>query len=127
MANKKGTKYEDFEAELLKKPEIRREYEALKPRYEMIKTLIGRRNQLRISQMQLAKTIGTKQPAISRLERGDYNTTLDTLFKVASALDLDIDISPKIKKVTKLAYDKVHASDKRCQNKASIYNKGELY
>jgi len=103
LANKKGTKYEDFEAELLKKPEIRREYEALKPKYEMIKNLIERRNQLRISQTQLAKTIGTKQPAISRLETGDYNTTLDTLFKVASALDLDIDISPKIKKVTKLA------------------------
>jgi len=59
--------------------------------------------------MQLAKTIGTKQPAISRLERGDYNTTLDTLFKVARALGLDIDISPKIKKATKSAYDKVHA------------------
>ncbi len=71
MTNKKGTKYEDFEAELLKKPEIRREYEALKPKYEMIKILIERRNQLRISQMQLAKTIGTKQPSISRLERGD--------------------------------------------------------
>jgi len=109
MANKKGTKYEDFEAELLKKPEIRREYEALKPKYEMIKNLIERRNQLCISQTQLAKAIGTKQPAISRLERGDYNTTLDTLFKVASALDLDISISPKIKKVTKLAYAKVPA------------------
>ena len=109
MANKKSTKYEDFEAELLKKPEIRREYEALKPKYEMIKILIERRNQLRVSQTQLAKTIGTKQPAISRLERGDYNTTLDTLFKVASALDLNIDISSKIGKVTKSAYDKAHA------------------
>ena len=98
MTNKRGTKYEDFEAELLKKPEIRREYEALKPKYEMIKALIERRNQLRISQTQLAKAVGTKQPAISRLERGDYNTTLDTLFKVASGLDLDIDISPKTKK-----------------------------
>jgi DNA-binding XRE family transcriptional regulator len=109
MANKRGTKYEDFEAELLKKPEIRREYEALKPKYEMIKILIERRNQLRISQTQLAKTIGTKQPAISRLERRDYNTTLDTLFKVASALDLNIDISSKIGKVTKSAYNKLHA------------------
>ena len=109
MANRRSTKYEDFEAELLRKPEIRREYEALKPKYEMIKTLIERRNQLRMSQTQLAETIGTKQPAISRLERGDYNTTLDTLFKVASALDLDISISPKIKKVTKLAYAKVPA------------------
>ena len=94
MTNKRGTKYEDFEAELLKKPEIRREYEALKPKYEMIKILIKRRNQLRITQKQLAKTIGTKQPAISRLESGDYNTRLDTLFKVATALDLNIDISP---------------------------------
>ncbi len=109
MANKRGTKYEDFEAELLGKPEIRREYEALKPKYEMIKTLIERRNQLRISQAQLAKTIGTKQPAISRLERGDCNSTLDTLFKVASALDLDLDISVKARNVTKLAYGKVHA------------------
>ena len=103
MANKRGTKYEDFEAELLRKPEIRREYEALKPKYEMIKTLIERRNQLRISQKRLASIIGTRQPAISRLERGDYNTTLDTLFKVASALDLHIEISPKVGKVTKLA------------------------
>ena len=109
MVNKKGTKYDDFEAELLKKPEIRGEYEALKPKYEMIKTLIECRNQLRMSQTQLAETIGTKQPAISRLERGSYNTTLGTLFKVASALDLDISISPKIKKVTKLAYTKVPA------------------
>ena len=109
MANKKGTKYDDFEAELLKKPEIRREYEALKPKYEMIKTLIERRNRLRISQTQLANIIGTKQPAISRLERGDYNTTLDTLFKVVSALGLNINMSPEIGKVTKSAYDKVHA------------------
>ena len=107
MTNKRGTKYEDFEAELLRKPEIRREYDALKPKYEMIQSLIERRNQLRISQTQLARIIGTRQPAISRLERGDYNTTLNTLFKVASALDLDISL--KAGRATKLAYDKVHA------------------
>ena len=107
MTNKRGTKYEDFEAELLRKPEIRREYEALKPKYEMIQSLIERRNQLRISQTQLARIIGTRQPAISRLERGDYNTTLNTLFKVANALDLDISL--KAGRATKLAYDKVHA------------------
>ena len=107
MTNNRGTKYEDFEAELLRKPEIRREYEALKPKYEMIQSLIERRNQLRISQTQLARIIGTRQPAISRLERGDYNTTLNTLFKVASALDLDISL--KARRATKLAYDKVHA------------------
>ena len=92
MTNKKPTNYEEFEKTLLEKPEIRKEYEALKPRYDMIKSFIKRRNHLKISQTQLAKIIGTKQPAISRLEKGDYNTTLNTFFKVAEALDLDISL-----------------------------------
>ncbi len=92
MANKKGTRYEDFEARLLEKPEIRKQYEALRSKYNMIHALIERRNQLQISQKQLAEIVGTKQPAISRLEKGDYNTTLSTLFKVADALDLDISL-----------------------------------
>jgi DNA-binding XRE family transcriptional regulator len=107
MRNKKPTRYEEFEAELLQNPEIRREYEALKPKYDMIRNLIERRNKLSISQAELAKMIGTRQPAISRLERGDYNTTIDTLFKVASALDLDVSL--KARKVTKSDYNKVHA------------------
>ncbi len=90
MTLKKATRYEDFEAELLERPGIRKEYEALKPKYDMIRSLIERRNQLKLSQTQVARIIGTKQPAISRLEKGDYNTTLNTFFKVADALDLDI-------------------------------------
>ena len=97
MANKKATTYEEIEAELLKKLGIRKEYEALQPKYDMIRSLIERRNQLQISQTQLAKIVGTKQPAISRLEKGDYNTTLNTLFKVARALDLDISLKARTK------------------------------
>ena len=95
MANKNGTRYEDFEAELLARPGVRKEYEALRPKYEMIRSLIERRNQLRISQKQLAGLVGTKQPAISRLEKGDCNTTLSTFFKVTNALDLDIRIQAR--------------------------------
>lgn len=93
MANKNSTRYEDFEAGLLSKPGIRREYEALKPKYDLVRTIIERRNQLQISQTQLAEIIGTRQPAISRLEKGDSNTTLKTFFKVAEALDLDISLN----------------------------------
>jgi DNA-binding XRE family transcriptional regulator len=95
MGNKKGTKWEDFEAELLEKPEIRTEYEALRPKYEMIRSLIERRNQLRISQTELARTIGTQQPAISRLESGANNTSIHTLFRVAYALGLEIQCRPR--------------------------------
>lgn len=92
MINKKRTNYEEFEAELLKRPGVRREYDALKPKYSIIHSIIERRNQLQISQAQLAQIVGTKQPAISRLENGSYNTTLSTFFKVADALDLDISL-----------------------------------
>lgn len=95
MKNKKPTNYEEFEARLLENPEIRREYEALKPRYDMIRSLIKRRGELGLSQTELARLIGTKQPAISRLEKGDYNTTLSTFFKVAEALDLDISLKAR--------------------------------
>ncbi|MDD5287906.1 MAG: helix-turn-helix domain-containing protein [Dehalococcoidales bacterium] len=95
MNNKKPTNYEEFEAELLKDPEIRKEYDALKPKYDMIRSLIERRSALAISQTELARMIGTKQPAISRLEKGDYNTTLSTFFKVAEALDLEISVKAR--------------------------------
>ena len=95
MTDKKATNYEEFEAGLLEKPEIRKEYEALKPKYDMIRSLIERRNELAISQTELARLIGTKQPAISRLEKGDYNTTLSTFFKVAEALDLEISVKAR--------------------------------
>ena len=107
MANRKATNYEEFEAELLKDPEVRKEYEALKPKYDMIRNVIKRRNELRISQTQLAKIIGKQQPAISRLENVDHNTTINTLFAVANALDLDISLKARTK--TKQACAKVSA------------------
>ena len=95
MVNKKATNYEEFEAELLRKPEIRKEYEALKPKYDMVRILIEHRSKLGMSQTELAKIIGTKQPAISRLESGDSNTTISTLFRVTEALGLDISLKAR--------------------------------
>ncbi len=90
-----GTDFKDFEAQLLSKPNIRRSYEALKPKYEMIKAIIARRNELSISQRQLARMVGMQQPAICRLERGDQNTTIGTLCKVANALNMELGIHAK--------------------------------
>jgi DNA-binding XRE family transcriptional regulator len=95
MVNKKATNYDEFEAELLEKPEIRKEYEALKPKYDMVRILIKRRSKLGLSQTELARIIGTRQPAISRLEKGDSNTTLSTLFRVTEALGLDISLKAR--------------------------------
>ena len=86
-----GTDFKDFKTELLSKPNIRQQYEALNPKYEIIKALIARRNELNLSQRALASLSGLKQPAICRLERGDNNITVGTLFKVANALNLRIE------------------------------------
>ncbi len=111
MAANRATNFDEFEAELLRKPGIHKEYEALKPKYDMIRSLIKRRSKLGISQKKLAQIIGTKQPAISRLEKGDYNTTLRTFFRVADALDLDI--SFKARKTGRPNGDKVTALNKK--------------
>ncbi len=92
---KKNIKYEDFKAELLSDNEVRAEFEALEPQFRLIRSILSRRNELNLSQTQLAKLIGMQQPAISRLENGGHNTTISTLFKVADALALDVELKPR--------------------------------
>ena len=41
-------------------------------------------------QKELAEKIGTKQSAISRLENGDYNPSVELLSKIAEALDKEL-------------------------------------
>ena len=100
---KKSVKYEDFKAQRLKDPEVRAEYEALEPEFRLIRDILLRRSQLNLNQAQLAKLIGTQQPAISRLERGDGNITISTLRRIADALNADLDISLKDKPHSKVA------------------------
>jgi len=91
----KSVKHRDFKAHLLKDPKVRQEYEALEPEFKLIRDVLLRRSELNLSQVQLAKLVGTRQPAISRLERGDGNITISTLRRVADALNADLDISLK--------------------------------
>jgi predicted XRE-type DNA-binding protein len=92
----KGTDFKDFKAELLKHKNVRHSYEELKPKYEIIEAIIARRNEMSLSQRKLARLVGMQQPAISRLERGDNNITIGTLFRVTDALNLKIDCKPKV-------------------------------
>jgi predicted transcriptional regulator len=91
----KGTDFKEFKAELLKNKNVRKQYDALQPKYDCIQSIIARRIELELSQRQLAKLTGMQQPAICRIESGDENITIDTLFKVAEALQLDIEFKPR--------------------------------
>lgn len=89
------TTFKQFKTKALKNPVVKAEYEALEPEYEVVKTIISQRIKRGWSQTELAKAVGSRQPVISRLERGEGNPSLSTLQKIAKALDLSLRVSMK--------------------------------
>ena len=85
--------YKQFKKKLLKDQEIKRAYEKLGPEFALIKMIIKKRIEKGLTQKELARKIGTKQSAVSRLESGTYNPTISFLEKVAEALDARLKIS----------------------------------
>ena len=85
--------YKQFKRELLKNKKIRDAYENLGPEFAVITMIIKERIKKGLSQKELARKIGTKQSAISRLESGTYNPSLSFLQKVSEALDVKLKIS----------------------------------
>lgn len=77
--------YRDLKKRLLKNKNIKREYDRLKSEYELLDKIISLRLRQKMTQKQLAKRLDTKQSAISRLEKGMINPTVDFLNKLASA------------------------------------------
>lgn len=88
-----STTFKQFKTQALKNPVVKTEYEAFGPEYEVVKTIIKERVKRGWSQTELAEAIGSRQPVISRLERGDSNPSLQTLGRIAKALDLSLKVS----------------------------------
>ena len=76
--------YSELRREALKDPEVKREYDLLGPEYDAIGKIIELRIKNKMTQKQMAKKLGTKQSAISRLEKSLINPTLYSLAKIAS-------------------------------------------
>ena len=87
------TTYKQFKEELLKDKQIKRSYDKLGPEFAVIEMIIKKRIEKGLSQKKLARRIGTKQSAISRLESGTYNPTLAFLQKIGEALNAKLKIS----------------------------------
>ncbi len=85
--------YSSFKKQLLKDKGIRTAYEKLAPDFAIAQAVIERRLEKGITQSKLAKKVGTKQSAISRLESGNFNHSISFLEKVAKALNLKLEVS----------------------------------
>lgn len=85
--------YQTFKKQLLENNKVKQAFDELEPEQQLIKSVIQLRLKHGLTQKQLAKKSGTKQPSISRLESGEYNPTLNFLKKIAVALDAKLKIS----------------------------------
>jgi DNA-binding Xre family transcriptional regulator len=84
----KACKYKDLLKKELKNADFRREYEALEDEFIIAKEIINLRRIKKYTQKDLAEKAGTSQPAIARIESGNYrNVSLSFLKRIASALD----------------------------------------
>ena len=80
---------------MLKNKAIRKAYKALQPEFAILRTIYDARIHKKMTQVKLARKLGTKQSAISRLETGSYNPTLKYMKRVARAMDKELVISFK--------------------------------
>lgn len=81
--------YEEVKARLLADPAIREAYDALEPAYQIACLRI----EAGLTQAQLAELVGTKQPSIARLERGQSQPTIAFLRRLGAALGKRLVIS----------------------------------
>ena len=77
--------YEVFKARMLANPDVKREYDALAPAFEIAAELLRARKRTGLSQAELAERMGTSQSAIARLESGEALPSTKTLLRFAEA------------------------------------------
>lgn len=87
-----------FKNEALKVHKFRKEYEKLRPEFDLVSQLLVARKKAKISQTELAFKLHTKQPAIARFENGGFSkSSINKLYEYVDALgyELHIDLLPK--------------------------------
>ena len=84
----------ELKAKLMKNPKFRKEYERYDLPFEIGLLILQMRLNSGLTQIQLAKKIGTKQPSLARAERGSMLPSLGYLQKIAEATghELRVDI-----------------------------------
>jgi len=76
--------FRDIREKALRNPKIKKEYELLRPEFETIEKIIQLRIKNGLTQKELAKKLGTKQSAVSRMERQFINPTVSFLSRLAT-------------------------------------------
>ena len=89
-------KHTELKEKALKKKNVKAIYEALEPEFSLLRELLNARQKAGVSQAEIATLMGTKAPAITRLESslssGKHSPSIATLKKYANALGCHLEI-----------------------------------
>jgi predicted transcriptional regulator len=77
--------FKEMAKEWKKDAKYKKEYESLKAEFEIARELIHARVRAHLTQVEVAKRMGTTQSAVARLESGTRSISLKTLEKYAEA------------------------------------------
>ena len=75
-------RYEEYLQRQLEDEEVKKEYEALEPEYQIIRAMLDARIKQDMTQKDLAERTGIDRSDISRLENGTANPSLKILKRI---------------------------------------------
>lgn len=91
--SKKLLNFDDYHKQKLEDPKFRKAYDDLDLEFQIINLMVQRRIHRNLTQKQLAKKLGVKQPVISQFEHGNFNPSVKFLKRLAKALDSKLEIT----------------------------------
>jgi DNA-binding XRE family transcriptional regulator len=89
----KATDFQEYLKEKLKDKEFSEFNDEHGKQLEIPYKILKLRKQAKITQLQLAKKIGTTQSNIARMEKGQQNFTIETLNKIAHTFNKELQVS----------------------------------
>lgn len=88
--------HEDLKAKALKRIDVADEYEKLEEEFRLLRQMLAARHQAGLTQADIAKKMGTKATAVTRLESslssGKHSPSLSTLRKYAEAVGCRLEV-----------------------------------
>ncbi len=88
----KAVDFQEYLAEQLKIPEFKKYYDIYGKQLEVAYNVLQLRKRKKMSQAELARKLDTTQSVVARMESGQQNFTTDTLQKIASVFDCNLQI-----------------------------------
>jgi DNA-binding XRE family transcriptional regulator len=89
---KASVSFDKFLEEQLKDPEFAKEYEKADAEFQVIRAILDARTSQNLTQEDLAKKTGINRSEISKLENGTRNPSIKLLQKLASGLNMHLEL-----------------------------------